>query len=53
MPQVAYYVYSYVKMVARGVVKNGEPINIYDPKSTGAMAYQALAKEVMARNKKK
>ena len=32
---------------------HGEPINIYDPKSTGAMAYQALAKEVMARNKKK
>ncbi len=32
---------------------HGKPINIYDPKSTGAMAYQALAKEVMARNKKK
>ena len=32
---------------------HGEPINIYDPKSTGAMAYQNLAKEVLARNKKK
>ena len=31
VPQVAYYVYSYVKMVARGVVKNGEPINIVVP----------------------
>ena len=28
---MAYYVYSYVKMVARGVVKNGEPINIVVP----------------------
>ena len=32
---------------------HGQPICLYDPKSTGAMAYQALAKEVMARNKKK
>ena len=32
---------------------HGQPISIYDPKSTGAMAYQALAKEVLARNKKK
>ena len=32
---------------------HGKPINLYDPKSTGAMAYQALAKEVLARNKKK
>ena len=32
---------------------HGQPINLYDPKSTGAMAYQALAKEVLARNKKK
>ena len=31
---------------------HGMPINLYDPKSTGAMAYQALAKEVIARNKK-
>ena len=32
---------------------HGQPINLYDPKSTGAMAYQALAREVLARNKKK
>ena len=32
---------------------HGEPICIYDPKSTGAMAYESLAKEVLARNKKK
>ena len=32
---------------------HGEPINIYDPKSTGAIAYHALAKEVIARNKGK
>jgi len=32
---------------------HGEPICLYDPRSTGAMAYEALAKEVLARNKKK
>ena len=32
---------------------HGEPIHVYDPKSTGAQAYQALAKEVVARNRKK
>ena len=32
---------------------HGQPINLYDPKSSGALAYQALAKEVLARNKKK
>ena len=32
---------------------HGEPICIYDPRSSGAMAYESLAKEVMARNKKK
>ncbi len=32
---------------------HGEPINIYDPRSTGAMAYEALAKEVIRRNKGK
>ena len=30
---------------------HGEPINIYDPRSTGAIAYRALAKEVIARNR--
>ncbi len=29
---------------------HGEPIHIYDPKSTGAMAYKALAAEFLARN---
>ena len=32
---------------------HGQPIHIYDPKSSGALAYQALAKEVLARNRKK
>ena len=32
---------------------HGEPIHLYDPKSTGAQAYKSLAKEVIARNKKK
>ena len=32
---------------------HGQPICLYDPKSTGALAYQSLAKEVLARNKKK
>ncbi len=32
---------------------HGEPINLYDPRSSGAVAYQALAKEVLKRNKKK
>ena len=32
---------------------HGEPICLYDPKSSGAIAYEALAKEVLARNKKK
>ena len=32
---------------------HGKPINLYDPKSSGAIAYQSLAKEVLARNKKK
>ena len=31
---------------------HGEPIHLYDPKSTGALAYQSLAKEVLARNRK-
>ena len=32
---------------------HGEPICLYDPRSSGAIAYEALAKEVLARNKKK
>ena len=32
---------------------HGQPICLYNPKSTGALAYQSLAKEVLARNKKK
>ncbi len=32
---------------------HGKPINLYDPKSSGAMAYQALAREVLARNRGK
>ena len=32
---------------------HGQPICLYDPKSSGAAAYQALAKEVAARNRKK
>jgi len=32
---------------------HGEPICLYDPRSSGAIAYEALAKEVLSRNKKK
>ncbi len=32
---------------------HGKPIHLYDPKSSGAQAYQALAAEVVARNRKK
>jgi len=32
---------------------HGQPICLYDPRSSGAMAYDALAKEVLARNRKK
>ncbi|MBQ1825384.1 MAG: threonine synthase, partial [Firmicutes bacterium] len=28
VPQVAYYVYSYVKLIERGVIKAGDPINV-------------------------
>lgn len=31
VPQVAYYVYSYVKMVESGALKNGQPMNIVVP----------------------
>ncbi len=30
---------------------HGKPINLYDPKSTGAQAYESLAKEVLKRNR--
>lgn len=29
---------------------HGEPINVYDPRSAGAVAYRALAEEVLAQN---
>ena len=32
---------------------HGKPSHVYDPKSSGAKAYRDLAKEVLARNKKK
>ena len=32
---------------------HGEPICLYDPRSSGAIAYEALAGEVLSRNKKK
>ena len=32
---------------------HGKPITRYDPKSSGSLAYQALAKEVASRNKTK
>ena len=31
VPQVAYYVYSYAKLVGRGVLKAGEPMNVVVP----------------------
>ena len=31
VPQVAYYVYGYVKLVEQGIVKAGEPVNIVVP----------------------
>ena len=31
VPQVAYYVYSYIKLLERGVLKDGEPMNIVVP----------------------
>lgn len=31
---------------------HGEPIHLYDPRSTGAEAYRSLAREVLARNGK-
>lgn len=31
VPQIAYYVYSYVKLVESGVLKNGQPMNVVVP----------------------
>lgn len=31
VPQIAYYVYAYVKLLERGVISDGEPINIVVP----------------------
>ncbi|MGI6205262.1 MAG: threonine synthase [Anaerovoracaceae bacterium] len=31
VPQVAYYVYGYIKLVERGVIKDGDPVNIVVP----------------------
>ena len=31
VPQVAYYVYGYLKLVSRGVIKVGEPVNVVVP----------------------
>lgn len=31
VPQVAYYVYSYIKLVEQGVLENGQPMNIVVP----------------------
>lgn len=31
VPQVAYYVYAYIKLVERGALKNGEPMNVVVP----------------------
>lgn len=31
VPQVAYYVYAYIKLVAKGTLKNGEPMNVVVP----------------------
>ena len=32
---------------------HGEPVGLYDPKSSGAIAYESLARELLARNRKK
>ena len=32
---------------------HGKPIHLYDPRGSGALAYQSLAKEVVSRNRKK
>ena len=48
----------YSTMIPRNVrlgeaPSHGEPIHVYDPKSAGAVAYLALAKELLTRNGKK
>ena len=62
VPQVAYYVYGYIQLIARGVIRDGDPINIVVP--TGNFgnilaAYYAkqmglpVAKLICASNKNK
>ncbi len=47
VPQVAYYVYAYVKLVEKGAVKEGEPVNITVPTGNfGNILAAYLAKEM-------
>lgn len=49
--------YVFSTMIPRNVrlgeaPSHGQPIHLYDPRSTGAVAYRALAQEVLERNRK-